>query len=121
MALQAEQIDVTQFQHMGIWAAVHQMAGLAPIDLYRLVFEYKRSLFVRVALEADRILCGGGSHLLGPHCAVGIVAVSTLDEAFIHAMMKRHVEFSLLREMARIAKLGLRFNKQEFRFFGVVW
>src|SRR5271163_2786658 len=70
VALQAEQIDVTQFQHMGIWAAVHQMAGLAPIDLYRLVFEYKRSLLVRVALEADRILCGGGSHLLGPHCAV---------------------------------------------------
>ena len=120
MALQAEQINVAQFQHMGIWPAVHQMAGLAPIDLYRLVFEYKRSLFVRVALEADRILCGGGSHLLGPHCAVGIVAVSTLDEAFVHAMMEGHVEFSLLREMAGIAKLGLRLHQQEIGIFAVV-
>src|SRR5271156_1934860 len=120
VALQAQQVHIAQLQHVRIGSAVHQMAGLAPIDLYRLVFEYKRSLFVRVALEADRILCGGGSHLLGPHCAVGIVADSTLDEDFVHSMMEGHVAFSLLRAMARIANLGLRLQQQEIGVFAVV-
>lgn len=58
MALQAEQVDVAQFQHMGIWSTVHQMAGLTSIDLYGLVLERKRPLLVRVALKANCILRG---------------------------------------------------------------
>jgi hypothetical protein len=117
VALQAKQIDIAQFQHVRIWPAVHQMAGLAPIDLHRLMFEYKRSLLVRVACEANRILSGRSPHLMGPHGAVRIVAIGALDEAFIYSMVERHIELSFLRKMARVAKLGLSFYQQEFSSF----
>jgi hypothetical protein len=117
VALQAQQVDVAQFQHVRIWSAVHQMAGLAPINLYRLMLEYKRSLLVRVAREANRILSGRSPHLMGPHGAVRVVAVGALDEAFIYPMVERHIELSFLRQMARIAKLGLSFHQQKFFCF----
>src|SRR5271155_3831967 len=117
VALQAEQVYVAQLQHVRIWTAVHQMAGLATIHLYRLVLEYKRSLLVRVAREANRILRRGSPHLMRPHSAVRIVAISALDEAFIYSMVERHIELSFLRQMARIAKFGLSFYQQEFFCF----
>jgi hypothetical protein len=83
------------------------MAGLATIYLYRLVFEDKRPLLVRVARKANRILRRGSAHLVGPHCAVRIVAVGALDEAFIYSMVEWHVELGLLRKMARVTELGL--------------
>ena len=117
VALQTEQVDVAQFQHVRIWPAVHQMAGLATIDLYRLVFEYKRSLLVRVALETDRVLRRGSPHLMGPRSPVRIVTVGTPNKAFVYSMVERHIELSFLCEMARVAKLGLRFCEQEFFCF----
>ena len=117
VALQAEQVDVAQFQHVRIWSAVHQMAGLATIHLYRLVFEYKRSLLVRVASEANRILTGRSANLMGPHCAVRVMAIGALDQAFIHSMVEWHIELSFLRKMARVAELGLGFHQQEFVCF----
>jgi hypothetical protein len=93
------------------------MAGLATIHLYRLVFEYKRSLLVRVAREANRILRRGSPHLMRPHGAVRIVTIGALDEAFIHSMVERHIELSFFRQMARVAQLGLSFCQQEFFCF----
>ena len=120
MALQAEQVDVAQFQHMGIGSTVRQMARLASIDLHRLVFENKRTLLVRMALEADRILRGGSPHLVWFHRAMDIVAIAALDQPFVYPMMERHVELCFLLEVAPIAKLGLRLNEQKIRFFTVV-
>ena len=100
MTLQAEQVHVAQFQHVGIWSPVCQMARLAPVHFYRRVFEHKRPLLVRVALEADRILCRGSPHLFGFHCAVDVVAIAALDQPFIHPMMERHIELRFLLEMA---------------------
>jgi|ERR1700722_2138477 len=120
VALQAQQVYIAQLQHVRIRSAMHQVAGLAAVNLYGLVLEYKRPLLVRMACEADRILRGRGSHLLGPHCAVRIMAVSTLDEPFVHSMMERHVEFGLLRQVARITKLGLRLHQHEIGVFAVV-
>jgi len=117
VALQAKQVEVAQFQHVRIWPAVHHMTGLATINLYRLMFEYKRSLLVRVTREANRILRGRSPHLMGPHSPVRIVAVGTLDEAFIYSMVERHIELSFLRKMARVAKSGLSFHQQEFRCY----
>jgi hypothetical protein len=121
VALQAQQVDVAQLQHVRIWSAVHQMAGLAPINLYRLMLEYKRSLLVRVAREANRVLSGRSPHLMGPDGAVRIVAIGALDEAFIYSMVERHIELSFLRKMARVAKLGLSFHQQEFFCFCMMW
>ena len=120
VALQAQQVYVAQLQHVGIRSAMHQMAGLATVNLYRLVLEHKRPLLVCVAREAHRILRGRRPYLLGPHCAVRVVAVSTLDEAFVHSMMEGHGEFGLLRQVAGIAKLGLRLHQQEIGVFAVV-
>jgi hypothetical protein len=93
---------------------------LASIDLYRLVFKRKRSLFIGVALEADRILRGGSPHLFGSHRAVHVVAIAALDQPFIHAMMEWHVELGFLLEMAGIAQLRLGLDEQKLGFGSVV-
>ena len=105
---------------MGIRSTVCQMARLAPVHLYRCVFEHKRPLLVGVALETHRILRRRSPHLFGLHRAVYIVAIAALDQPFVDAMMKGHVELRFLLEMAAIAKFGLRLHKQEIRFFAVV-
>ena len=120
MALQAEQVDVAQFQHVGIGSTVRQMAGLTSVDLHRLVFENKGALLVRVALEAHRVLRGRSPHLVGLYRAVHVVAIAALDQPFVHAMMEWHVELGFLLEMAPIAKLGLGLSKHEIRFFAMV-
>jgi len=51
---------------------------------------------------------------------VWIVAVRALDQAFVDAVVKGHLEFSLLRQMASVAKVRLRFGQQEFLRRGVV-
>ena len=120
MALQAQQVDVAELQHVGIRSAMRQMAGLTSVDLHRLVFENKRTLLVRVALEADRVLRGRSPHLVGFHRAVHVVAIAALDQPLVHSMMERHVELGLLLEMAPVAKFGLGLYEQKIRFFAVV-
>jgi hypothetical protein len=44
---------------------------------------------------------------------VRIVAIGALNKAFIYAMVERHIELRFLLQMAGIAKLRLRFDKQE--------
>jgi hypothetical protein len=89
------------------------MAGLAPVGLHRLVLEYKRSLLVRVALEADRVLRRGSPHLLGTDRPVHVVAIAALHQPFIHPVMERHVELRFLLKMAGKAKLGLGLDQQK--------
>jgi len=96
------------------------MAGLTSVDLHRLVFENKRSLLVRVALEADRILRGRSPHLVGLYRSMYVVAIAALDQPFVYPMMKWHVELRFLLEMAPVAKLGLGLYQQEIRVFTVV-
>lgn len=120
MALQAQQVDVAQPQHVRVRAAMCQVARLASVDLYRRMLVHKRALLVRVTLEADRILRRVGPHLLRPHCPVRIVAVAALNEPLIHAVMERHFELRLLLEVAGVAKLGLRLCEQEVRFFSLM-
>jgi hypothetical protein len=120
VALQAKQIDVAQLQHVRIWSAVSQMARLASIHLHGRVFEHKRSLLVRVALEANSVLRGRSPHLVRLHRAVHVVAIAALDQALVHSMMERHVELGFLLEMAPIAKLGLGFYEQKIRIFAVM-
>ena len=79
MALQTEQVDVTELQHVGIRSTVRQMAGLASVDLDGHVFEHKWPLLVGVALEADCILRGRSPHLVGLYRSVNVVAIAALD------------------------------------------
>jgi hypothetical protein len=71
------------------------------------MLEYKRSLLVCVAFEADRVLRCRAPHLLWSNRAVWIVAVRALDQPLIDAMMERHLELWLLLQVAGIAELRL--------------
>jgi len=62
------------------------------------MLEYKRSLLVRMALEADRILRRGVPHLLGLHRPVHVVAVTANQQAFVDAMVERHFEIAVSAE-----------------------
>lgn len=108
MALQAEQIDVAYSQHVSIRSSMRQVTGRASFDFHRLMLEHKWPLLVGMAGEANRILGRRRAYLLRSDRSVHIVAVRALNQAFIHAMMKRHLELSLLLQMATVTKLGLR-------------
>ena len=120
MALQAEQVDVTELEHVGIRPAVRQMARLASINLYGSVLVDEWPLLVGVALEANRILGGGSAHLFGACCAVHVVAIAALDQSFIHPVMERHIKLSFLLKVAAVAQLWLGLDEQEIRSFGMV-
>ena len=78
------------------------------------MLEYKRSLLVRVAFEADRVLRRRGPHLFWSNRAVWIVAVRALDKPLIDAMVERHLELRLLLQVAGVAELRLGLDQQEF-------
>jgi hypothetical protein len=44
---------------------------------------------VRVAVEADLVLCGGGTQLVPHKTTVLVMAIAAGDQAFIHAMVER--------------------------------
>lgn len=114
VALQAQQVYGRELQHMGIGSAVRNVARLAAFRLHRVMLEHIRSLLVRMACEADGILRCGCTHLLRLHRSVDIVAIAALDQAFVHAMVERHVELGLLLQVAAKAKFRLALYQQEF-------
>src|SRR5512147_2275765 len=87
------------------------------------MLEDERAAFVRVALQA-RLLIGErmlnhsrtGSHAPRRRgCAVWIMAVRALHEAFVHTVLERHRELAANRRVAAVADVPLLFRKQEFR------
>jgi hypothetical protein len=56
------------------------------------MLEDERSAGFRVALGANGILVGGGFQIIVSEGAVRIMAVRTLHEAFIHLVVKGHIE-----------------------------
>ena len=117
VALQAEQVDVADFQHVRVWPAVNHVAGSAPVDLDRRMLVHKRPLLIRVALEADGVLRGRGAHLLWARRAVNVVAIAALHETFVHPVMEGHRKFRLFRQVAAVAKLRLGLREHEFLSF----
>jgi len=117
VALQAEQVDVADPQHVRIGAAVGNMAGRASFDFHRLVLEDEWSLLIGMAREADSILRRRGPDLFRSDGAVHVVTIRTLNQTFIHAMVEGHLELGLLLQVAGVTKLRLRFHQQ--KFFGL--
>ena len=96
MTLQAEQVDVADFQHVWIGPTVRHVARLAAIYFYRRVFVDEGSTLVHVAGEANGILSGRSAYLLRTDRSMNVVAVAALDQAFIHTMMKGHRKLRFL-------------------------
>lgn len=75
------------------------------------MLEDEWSLLIGMAGETYSILCRRGSHLLRSNRAVHVVAVRALHQAFVYAMVERHLELRLLLQMAAITKLRLCFQQ----------
>jgi hypothetical protein len=86
------------------------VTGFATFDFHGFMLEYERSSLIGVTREAHDVLSRGSANLLRCHRAMRIVTVGALDQAFIYTVVKRHGELRFLLQMARVAKLGLRFN-----------
>jgi len=114
VTLQTQQIQIAQPQHVSVWPTMYQVARFAAIHLHRRMLEYKRTLLVGVASEADSVLRFRCPYLLRTHCSVHVVAIAALNQPFVHSMVKGHRKFGPLRQMAGVAKLRLRFDQKEF-------
>jgi len=74
-----------------------------------------------MALEANHVARSRRAHLPNQMVpfqdaarSVLIVAIGARYQSLVHAMAKRHIELSLLLQVARIAKPGLRFDEHVF-------
>lgn len=112
VALQAEQVYVAALQQPRVRRTVGGMAGDAAFSLDGGVFPGKGTGLVRVAVEADLVLCSGGTQLVLHKAAMLVVAVTANNQAFIHAMVEGLGEIRLYFKVAAITKAGLcRFQK----------
>jgi hypothetical protein len=120
VALQAKQIDLGALEKPGIRGAVRSVAGDAAFDFDGFVFKDEGSGLIGMALKANSVFGRRRAQLPGEEAAVLIVAVSTLYEALIHAMMEGAVELLLLIEMAAVAQGRLAGLEQELALLCVV-
>lgn len=79
VALEAEQIDRAQSQHVRVWSAVQHMARLAALGLDGVVLENEGTLLIRVALKTDGVLLCGRAHLMRPDGAVRVMTIRAVD------------------------------------------
>ena len=108
VALQAEQVYVAALQEPRIRRTVGGMAGDAAFSLDGGMFPGEGTSLVRMAVEADHVLRGGGTQLVPHESTMLVVAVGATYQAFIHAMMKWLGEIRLNLKMAAVTKAGLR-------------
>lgn len=120
VALEAEQVYRAQAQHVRVWPAVRNVAGLATFHLDGIVLEDEGALLIRVTLEADGVLLCGRAHLVRLDGAVRVVTIRAVDKPFVHAMVKGHFELGLLGLVASDAELRLRSREQKLSSFRVV-
>jgi hypothetical protein len=111
MAAKAKKVDVVDLQQPRIGRAMRRMARQAAfVSLHRGMFEDKRPHGVSVAFGANLELTGGSSHLVTGLGAMRIVAVAALDKSDIDAVAIGPGKFGLLRSVASVAQLSLRFH-----------
>ena len=84
------------------------MAGNATLGLYRRMLKNEGAGILGVALDANLVLRGGGTQLFIPKRPVGIMAICTIHQPFIHPMVKWALEIWLDISMTGVAKRWLR-------------
>src|SRR5947209_19833076 len=93
------------------------MTTRAPFGLDWHVFVNKRSSFVGVTLETNSIPIRSTTDLAQCPCAVDVMAVAALNEAFVHAVPKRFGEIRFGGSMASVTKQRLFVDQQ--KLFGL--
>lgn len=89
VTLQTQQVDLGHAQEARIGRAVRCMATHAAFRLHRHVLVDEGSLLVGVALVANRVPAGSGTHLAQRRSAMRVMAVAAGDEPLIHPMVVR--------------------------------
>lgn len=102
VALQTEQTGLADPQQARIRSAVCRMTTGAAFRFHRQMFKDEGSLLVGVALRADGVAAGNTAGVAKRACAMQIVAVGALHEAFIHAVMKGLGEVGLGGRVAAV-------------------
>jgi len=120
MALQAQQIYLTDSQKARIGRSMRRMTGTAPLGLDRNMFEDEGTLLVGVALVTDRIAAGESFYLAQRGSSVDVVAVVTLNQPFIDPMMVGFREVGFLRHVTAVTELRFGLHKQMLFFLRFV-
>lgn len=81
----------------------------------------ERPCLLGMALETDCILGSRRTQLPRLEPAMRIMAIATLHQSFVDAVMKRPIELLFCLEMATVTKLRLLLLHQELGFPGMVW
>ena len=96
------------------------VATCATVGLYWHMLVDKGALLVDVALITDGIAAGQALQLLDGRRPVRVVAVTALDQAFVHPVVKGFGKIRLSRGVAAVAQLRLTLNQQELALLGVM-
>lgn len=120
VTLQTQQVDLGHAQEARIGRAVRCVATHAAFRFYRHVLVDEWPLPIGVALVANRVPAGRGTHLTQRRGAMHVVAVAAGDEPLIHAMVVGTGKLGACRGMASVAKFGLRLDQQLALFLGVM-
>ena len=120
MALQAEHVHRHHLEQLRVGGAVRCVATAATLSLHRHVLIDVGSLLIDVALVANGVAAGQAAQLAHGRCAMRIVAVCTLDQALIDAVVIRLGKICLGGCVASVTQLRLILNEQVLFFLGVM-
>jgi len=120
MTLQAEQIYLTHPQEARIGGSVRCVTGTAAFGFDWNMLEHERSLLVGVAFVTSCVAARKSLHLAQGCGPVYVMAVTTLDQSFVDAVMVRLCEVCFLRNVTAVTKRWLGPHKQMLLFLGVV-
>src|SRR5579864_746433 len=115
MAFQAQQVDLRPLEQARIGRTVRRVAGDAAFRLHRFVLESEWACLVSMALEANLVLGGGGTQLLGQEAAVLVMTIGALHQPLVDAMPEGTGKVLLDLGVAAVAKLRLLLDQQELR------
>ena len=111
MARQAEQVHIAHLEQVNVGRAVRRVAYDAAFDPHRLMLVDEWPAFIGVAVIADLAFRDRSAQLVRSFRAVRVMAIGALDQAFVHAMSKRHRKLGSLLLVARVTKLRLRLHQ----------
>ena len=123
VAFQAESEDYRTAKQPAIGRSVRVMASLAPFDDGGRVLIDEWPAPVAVAFDAGLIVEPGLFHHGrtrrhapgGGECAVRVVTIPTIHDAFVDAVFGRHFELRAHARVTRKAGLAARLRQQKFR------
>lgn len=99
---------------------MRRVTTAATLGFHRHMFEDKWSLFIGVALVADRVPARQRPDLAHGSGAVDVVTVVTLNQPFIDTVVVRLSKIRFGGNVAAVTKLRLTGNQQMLFFLGMV-